>query len=572
MTQTIAQVALRFPLRSAAAPAYTPDSVASAFIAEGKRRNVSTIGIQEAICAGLDESGLRVLANPSNPASQALPNDGDGFDHDSEGPLQQRGSQGWGTLECRMDPTCSVGLFYDRLVGLDYANLAAHPAGWWIQQVQRSFDETGSNYQAQWPHAVAIYNRLASPSGIPQDWVDLAISIFKARIGDDYVYGGAFSQTNIQQGTDCSGMVDTILQAMTHGPAMQWGRHISTESWPYDYGSDLAAPIGTVGPYGTICAGDAQPGGGAQMSEVPPDAAAVIYLMHGGGGENSHVMINVNDGHGGWVLMETGGAHNDTGGTGQYASPNGPATPTNDQEWTDIWYLPGPVGVGGLDMDANQDTMLREVHGALFNPISSLSPFRALGEGAVLQQHQLPVNDDGFEHPQYEEWAARHGDSRALANIEALAAGSAAQYPDRAQDIALAQAVLLSLQSGGAPVIPTPNVVTPNVAPAVYTPPAPAPASPGLNISVTQLMSWAKDAVTVIGALGTWATAIHGVLGQFLPGTSGVVVPSMFAAATTVSAGHTIHRARQAEKANRMLVKASVRRRGEPDGSPEVGE
>jgi hypothetical protein len=37
--------------------------------------------------------------------------------------------------------------------------------------------------------------------------------------------------------------------------------------------------------------------------------------MHGGGGENSHVMINVNDGHGNWVLMETGGAHNDTGGT-----------------------------------------------------------------------------------------------------------------------------------------------------------------------------------------------------------------------------------------------------------------
>jgi hypothetical protein len=90
--------------KSAAAPAFTPDRVASAFIEEGKRRNISVIGIQEAICAGLDESNLRVLANPVNPASQALPNDGIGTDHDSDGPLQQRGSQGWGTLDCRMDP------------------------------------------------------------------------------------------------------------------------------------------------------------------------------------------------------------------------------------------------------------------------------------------------------------------------------------------------------------------------------------------------------------------------------------------------------------------------------------
>jgi hypothetical protein len=59
--------------KSAAAPAFTPDRVASAFIEEGKRRNISVIGIQEAICAGLDESGLRVLANPVNPASRHCP-------------------------------------------------------------------------------------------------------------------------------------------------------------------------------------------------------------------------------------------------------------------------------------------------------------------------------------------------------------------------------------------------------------------------------------------------------------------------------------------------------------------
>lgn len=554
MTQLTTVAPLRYPLKTAAVPAYTPDRVAQAFIDEGKRRNIAVVGIEEAICCGLDESGLRVLANPNDPASEALPNDGDGFDHDSDGPLQQRGASGWGTVQCRMDPACSVGLFYDQLVKLDYANLAAHPAGWWIQQVQRSYDSTGSNYQAQWPTAVAIYNRLASPAGIPQDFINLAISIFVARIGNAYVFGGAFSPSIVIQGTDCSGMCDTILQALTHGPAMQWGRHVSTESWPYDYGNDLAAPVGTVGPYGTVCAGDAQAGPGAKQGSIPADAAAVIYIMHGGGGENSHMMMGVNDGTGKYIVMETGGAHNDTGGNGQYASPRGQATATNDPEWTDIWYLPGPVGVGGLDMDANQDSMLRELHGALFNPIFSQSAFRKLGEAAVLQQHQLPINDDGFLHPQWTEWAARHGYPQALAELQALAAGNPTQYPDRANDIALAQKVLAAIESGGPPVIP--NVIpTPAPVPVPTPAPAPVPAPAPAGINVAQLLSWAKDAVTIIGALGTWATAIHGILGQFLPGASSVVVPSMLAAATTVSAGHTVHRQRQTEKANRLLVK-----------------
>jgi hypothetical protein len=201
-------------------------------------------------------------------------------------------------------------------------------------------------------------------------------------------------------------------------------------------------------------------------------------------------------------------------------------------------------------------TWLGDIHGGLFNPIQSQSPFRALGEGAVWQQHQLPINDDGFIHPQYVEWAARRGDPESLQVLQTIATASATVYPDRAADILLAQAVLTAIQTGGAPVVvppvtPTPAPIPiPAPTPGPVTPtPAPAPAAPGINISAAQLLSWAKDAVTVLGALGTWATAIHGVLGQFLPGTSGVVVPSVLAAATTVSATHTVHKQRQAEKA-----------------------
>lgn len=179
-----------------------------------------------------------------------------------------------------------------------------------------------------------------------------AIGLFAARVGTAYDYGGMFSPTNTRVGTDCSGMVDTILRILTTGnggPVAASGRFIrtlSTESWPYHYPDDLAVAVGTVGPYGTLCAGDAQPGPPPTVypPRIPKDAAAVVYLMHGGGGENSHTMISVNDGTGKYVVMETGGGHNDTGGAGKYASRNGPATATNSPEWTDIWYLPGPVG------------------------------------------------------------------------------------------------------------------------------------------------------------------------------------------------------------------------------------
>jgi hypothetical protein len=196
-------------------------------------------------------------------------------------------------------------------------------------------------------------------------------------------------------------------------------------------------------------------------------------------------------------------------------------------------------------------TWLGDIHGGLFNSIQSQSPFRALGEGAIWQQHQMPINDDGFIHPQYVAWAASVGDSGSLAVLESLATASPTTWPDRAADIALAQQVLAAVQGGAVippPVVtPTPNVVTPDVV--TPQPVTPVISPSGINISPAQLITWANDAVTIIGTLGTWATSIHSILGQFLPGASGVVVPSMLAAATTVSAGHTVHRRHQAEKA-----------------------
>lgn len=195
-------------------------------------------------------------------------------------------------------------------------------------------------------------------------------------------------------------------------------------------------------------------------------------------------------------------------------------------------------------MDANQDTMLRELHGAAFNPVESLSPFRLPDEGPIWQQHQMPINDDGMIHPQYVEWAARRGDSRELTRLQTVAAMT---DPDRAEDAALAQQVIAAVASGAPPVIAPPPIPVGPVGP--VTPPTPDTPVTQTPITLAQLLSWGRDAVTIIGTLGTWATAIHGVLGQFLPGASAVAVPSAFATATAVSAGHQLHQKRQLQKA-----------------------
>ena len=209
---------------------------------------------------------------------------------------------------------------------------------------------------------------------VPVTNVTAAIAFFADRVGNAYSYGGMFSPTNTSVGTDCSGMCDTILRILTTGTGGPVGgdgsfiRTVDTESWPYNYTGDLAVAVGTVGPYGTICAGDAQPGPAPTVypPQIPPDAAAIVYLMHGGGGENSHMMMAVNNGTGSYIVMETGGNHNDTGGDGPYASPNGQATATDDPEWTDIWYLPGPVDSGGTAMTPEQAAQLAQIWGALF--------------------------------------------------------------------------------------------------------------------------------------------------------------------------------------------------------------
>ena len=110
-----------------------------------------------AVMTGLAESGMRVLANPNDPAGNQHPNQGVGNDHDSLGIFQQRGP--WGTAAQRMDLVASTNLFLDALLRRpDWNSVEPWRAA---QDVQRSAftgvpspanghsDVYGGNYLAQ---------------------------------------------------------------------------------------------------------------------------------------------------------------------------------------------------------------------------------------------------------------------------------------------------------------------------------------------------------------------------------------------------------------------------------------
>lgn len=156
--------------------------------------------------------------------------------------------------------------------------------------------------------------------------VEFAKRIFQDRVGNDYVYGGNWNPFNLKVGTDCSGLVIDVCDAVRNGTAMAWTRHgMSTESWrPIKVGQ-----TGTI--FNTICV--------ASPNDFPADAAVKIAIHHGpGGGANSHMWCEVEG-----IRMESNGS--DGCVTGNRARS------VYDTSYANDWhYLPGPItGQVGAD-------------------------------------------------------------------------------------------------------------------------------------------------------------------------------------------------------------------------------
>jgi peptidoglycan DL-endopeptidase CwlO len=190
-----------------------------------------------ALMIGLTESGLRVLANPNDPAGNAFPHEGVGSDHASLGIFQQQ--PWWGTAAQRMEPVASTNLFLDRLLSLPHWQTAAPWQA--AQSVQASAFSDGSNYRAQLDPAISILNAVKAGStplscsgsgigkpppgptgryGLPVGytipaWTSqgarAAVTFALGELGKPYVFGATGPA-----GYDCSGLMVAAWAAAGH--------------------------------------------------------------------------------------------------------------------------------------------------------------------------------------------------------------------------------------------------------------------------------------------------------------------------------------------------------------------
>jgi cell wall-associated NlpC family hydrolase len=228
------------------------ESVARTYVAVGKQLALPRAAQIIAIMMALQESSLRMLANPAVPDSLNFPNDGLGSDHDSIGSAQQRPAAGWGTVSELMDASYNARAFYGGPAGpnhgsprglLDIRGWEAMDKGMAAQAVQVSaFPELYARWE---PAATAIVAALetdtapascsSSPAGTKL--VGSARNLSQLRqdilrftlegLGGRYVWGGTAFKA-----WDCSGYVQWIYrQAGIELPRVeQWRVGIRTEN------------------------------------------------------------------------------------------------------------------------------------------------------------------------------------------------------------------------------------------------------------------------------------------------------------------------------------------------------
>ena len=175
----------------------------------GRQRGFSEEDIRIGIMTALAESGLRNL------------NYGD---RDSVGLFQQRTSQGWGSIQQIMDPTYSIGKFYDALKS---SGRGANP---WntAQNVQRSAFADGSNYQAQWGLANSIFSSMSQQGASkPTRGANGSLSWINGNNGKYHDFDGQF-------GAQCVDLYNFYMTGFVGGRSSVgqvnyaqelWGRH-----------------------------------------------------------------------------------------------------------------------------------------------------------------------------------------------------------------------------------------------------------------------------------------------------------------------------------------------------------
>jgi len=200
---------------------------------------VGRAGILVALMAGLTESSLRLLANPSAyPESTSYPNDGDGSDHDSLGLFQMRPSTGWGSVAQLMDPLYDAEAFFGGPTGpnspfprglLDITGWSRLGPGSAAQAVEIS--AYPDRYQDNQPVAEAILEALTQPaSGPPSPSVPS---------------GSATSSPPLDAPESSRVVFPLPTGTWTESSPFGWRTDPFTGARSFHTGVDYAAPLGT---------------------------------------------------------------------------------------------------------------------------------------------------------------------------------------------------------------------------------------------------------------------------------------------------------------------------------------
>jgi hypothetical protein len=213
---------------------------ARAIASIGKQRGMSDQGIQIALMTALTESGLRNL------------NYGD---RDSLGLFQQRPSQGWGSREQVSNREYSAAKFYDSLAKTNWQGTTPWMAA---QNVQRSFDPTGSNYQKQYALAQRAFNAIYNPGAAAVGGSNSASGWIQAYNNKYVDYDGAF-------GAQCVDLYNYYTAGFVGGKNIMVGYAPEIFN-AYDrsaytrYGGNIPGRMGDVAVF--------RPGGGTPVGHV----------------------------------------------------------------------------------------------------------------------------------------------------------------------------------------------------------------------------------------------------------------------------------------------------------------